>query len=446
MRVALYCRVSTDEQARHGQSIEAQLFHLREWADKNGHTIVGEYIDAGVSGKKPPAKRPGLARFFQSLRDGAKVDLLAFCKLDRFFRSVKLYYQAVDVLDKYNVAWQAIHEDYETLTAGGRMKVNIMLSVAENEADRTAERIKVVFDRKIANGECVNPHGLPIGYSYDRASKRIVANADADIVRAAFEHYDKTGSVRDTLYYIGDKYGKHLIYKSLALLLHNRLYIGEYRDNLDYCEPIVDKSLFDRVQICRESRSIRHNPTERVYFFSGLIYCGVCGRRMVGVYHNNKGNSTDYNGYRCPRAYQSHLCAHRKFYSERKIEAYLLEHIKQEAGSVSAKTGISQTKKKKKAPNMAEIKGRLSRLKDLYVDGLIDKDEYLRDRAKLTELLDCVDAKSDQQKKRIEKVREIFLGGLEEEYRALGRAEKRDFWRAILTRIEITDGDIRFYF
>ena len=105
-----------------------------------------------------------------------------------------------------------------------------------------------------------------------------------------------------------------------------------------------------------------------------------------------------------------------------------------------------QTKKKKKDPNMAEIKGRLSRLKDLYVDGLIDKDEYLRDRAKLTELLDCVDAKSDQQKKRIEKVREIFLGVLEEEYRALGRAEKRDFWRAILTRIEIIDGDIRFYF
>ena len=446
MRVALYCRVSTDEQARHGQSIEAQLFHLREWADKNGHTIVGEYIDAGVSGKKPPAKRPELARFFQSLRDGAKVDLLAFCKLDRFFRSVKLYYQAVDVLDKYNVAWQAIHEDYETLTAGGRMKVNIMLSVAENEVDRTAERIKVVFERKIANGECVNPHGLPIGYSYDRESKKIVPNQDADIVRDTFEHYAKTGSIRDTLYYIGDKYEKRLIYQSLSILLRNRLYIGEYRDNVEYCAPIVDKELFDYVQISLEKRSVRHNQTDRIYFFSGIVYCGVCGRRMVGVYNNNSGNTTDYNGYRCPRAYQSHLCSHRRYYSERKIEAYLLEHMRDEVAKISARTDIQAQKKRRKTQNVAEIKAKMSRLKDLYVDGLIDKEEYLKDREKLMELLEKWNVEPDQSGKRLEKVREIFLGGLEEEYSALGRAEKRDFWRAILTRIEITDGDIRFYF
>lgn len=145
MRVALYVRVSTEEQARHGLSVETQTETLRKWAKDNGHTVVGEYIDAGISGKKPYSKRPELSRFMRDLESGVKVDALCFVKLDRFYRSVKLYYQAMSVLEKYGVAWQAINEDYETVTASGRFKVNIMLSVAENEADRTSERIKAVY-------------------------------------------------------------------------------------------------------------------------------------------------------------------------------------------------------------------------------------------------------------------------------------------------------------
>ena len=67
MLIACYCRVSTDEQARHGLSIDTQLDNLREWAKQNGHTIVGEFVDAGVSGRKPYTKTLTL------IRDGKKV-------------------------------------------------------------------------------------------------------------------------------------------------------------------------------------------------------------------------------------------------------------------------------------------------------------------------------------------------------------------------------------
>jgi predicted RNA-binding protein with EMAP domain len=120
--------------------------------------------------------------------------------------------------------------------------------------------------------------------------------------------------------------------------------------------------------------------------------------------------------------------------------------MRDEAAKIYARTDIQVQKKRRKTQNVAEIKAKMSRLKDLYVDGLIDKEEYLKDREKLMALLEKGNGEPDESGKRLEKVREIFLGSLEDEYSALGRAEKRDFWRAILTRIEITDGDIRFYF
>ena len=81
------------------------------------------------------------------------IDLIIFTKLDRSFRSVRDNHAVQAILDKNNVVWRAILEDYQTETADGRLKVNIMLSVAENEADRTSERIKFVFANRVKNGE-----------------------------------------------------------------------------------------------------------------------------------------------------------------------------------------------------------------------------------------------------------------------------------------------------
>lgn len=442
MKVALYARVSTEEQAKHGISVDAQLAALREWAEKEGHNIVGEYVDNGVSARKAPTKRPELQRLLADLERG-EIKLIAFTKLDRWTRNVKGYYAVQDALDRVGVAWVAIHEDYETITASGRFKVNIMLSVAENEADRTSERIKRVMDFKVAKGECINPGGLPMGYSYDAETKRVVPNEDAQLVREAFLHYVKTGSIRDTLYYLVDDCGKKMVYRSLSNMLHNRLYTGEYRGNAQFCEPIIDRAIFEKVQEGLADRSVRHNPSNRVYVFSSLIYCGACGRKMVGVYHNYKGDTAHYLGYRCPRAYQSHICPHRKFYDEKKIERYLVQHIAERLEEVTAEAKPAAKKKVKKA-DIAAIKSKLNRLSELYVEGIIEREKFNADREKLTKQLEDATAKPPAGE--YAAAQKIVIKDFAQHYATLTAQERRELWRSILDRIEIDSGNIRFYF
>ena len=103
-RAALYCRVSTEEQARHGYSIGAQLEALRRYAKEQGYVIVGEYLDEGISGQKGYKKRPAMTELMQALD---RVDVILFIRLDRWFRSVKLFYQVQDLLDAHGV--DALH-------------------------------------------------------------------------------------------------------------------------------------------------------------------------------------------------------------------------------------------------------------------------------------------------------------------------------------------------
>jgi len=159
-RAALYIRVSTEEQAIHGLSIAAQQEALDAWALANHVAVVGHYIDAGISARKPAAKRPELQRLLRRVQED-EVDLIVFTKLDRWFRNVAEYYKVQAVLDAHHVSWQAIHEDYETATSSGQFKVNIMLAVAQNEADRTGERIKMVFDSKRSRNEYIGSIPFP---------------------------------------------------------------------------------------------------------------------------------------------------------------------------------------------------------------------------------------------------------------------------------------------
>jgi len=145
--VLAYVRVSTEEQAIHGLSIEAQTSALESWVKENGHRMVHIYTDAGISARKPASKRPALQQLLADAQSG-KGDLVIFTKLDRWFRNIAEYYKVQEILEKFHVDWKTVHEDYDTSTASGRLKINIMLSVAQDEADRTSERIKAVFEAK----------------------------------------------------------------------------------------------------------------------------------------------------------------------------------------------------------------------------------------------------------------------------------------------------------
>ena len=431
MRIALYARVSTEEQARHGLSIDTQLDLLRKWAKENGHTVVDEYVDPGVSARKPPIKRPELQRL---LNDLDKIDLIVFTKLDRWTRNVKGYYDVQEKLDAANVSWTTILESYETVSSAGRFTVNVLLAINEAEADRTSERIKIVFDRKIANGEYIG-NRVPFGYSV--VDKHLIPNSDADTVRAAYDLYRRTGSIYQVKNLLHAR-GHPVVYVTACRILRNPMYAGRYRENTNYCEPIIDPAIFEEVQAMLEKRSYRQNKSKRVYLFSGMLRCADCGKVMVGSW---SGQTKDKLRYRCNYHALNGNCPNHINIKESVIESWLMENIIGELEKVTA--APSQPKQKKKGPDKAAIMAKIERLQGLYVDGIIDKERFLADREKLLAQLPKEAPKRD-----LSAVRQIVLAGdFTERYNELSREEKRSLWRSVIDHIVVDrDGNLQICF
>lgn len=106
LRVALYIRVSTEEQAVHGYSLAAQEESLVRYAQDNGYKVVGIYRDEGNSARKPVLKRKVMLQLLDDVKAG-KIDRILFTKLDRWFRNVREYHNVQEVLEENHVTWQA---------------------------------------------------------------------------------------------------------------------------------------------------------------------------------------------------------------------------------------------------------------------------------------------------------------------------------------------------
>lgn len=420
-RAFLYYRVSTEEQARHGLSIDAQREFLRQYAADHDYFVVREYCDEGVSGQKGYKRRPALASMFQALDE---TDVIIFIKLDRWFRSVKHYYEAQDILDSHDVCWIAAQEDYETVTSAGKFKVNIMLSVAQAEAERTSERIKFVFDAKKAKGEA-NFAKVPLGYKI--VDKHVVVDEDKrDMVLDIFQHFIDTRSVAETRDHVREKYG--LIYTTHGMrdLLRLRKYLGT-----DLIPQLVPDDMFRRCQEIFLSRAVRTVYPSRTYIFAGLVFCAECGRRMrcfpdkTRIYYRDSTRIA-YGGTACVNTRQT---------NEKKIEKYLLENLISEI----EKYNLSIKKQtKKKAPDPAKIKRKMDKLKDLYLDDLISKEIYEADYKALEKELNSI-AFIPQviETASIEKALKM--------YDDLSREGKKAFWGRTIKRINIDkDGNITF--
>ena len=233
LRVALYTRVSTEEQAMHGYSLQAQEDNLVQYANEHGYKIVDIYRDEGNSARKPITKRKVVLHLLEDVKAN-KLDLILFIKLDRWTRNVESYHTVQKILDAHNVSWQATMEDYETLTANGRFKVNIMLSVNESESDRTSERIRFVFEAKRQRKEwCFTggPAQWPYGYMPKTIDgvKRCVKNTDLEpIVNDFWDYVVKYNSVRKAGMYCCEKYGITRSYRSWMGTARNELYTGTF--------------------------------------------------------------------------------------------------------------------------------------------------------------------------------------------------------------------------
>lgn len=432
----LYVRVSTEEQARKGYSLDAQLEELEAFAKQFCMKVVGVFTDDGVTARKEVHKRKGLASLLEHVkRDVA--DYVLFIKLDRWFRSVREYYRVQDILDAHNVNWKAILEDYDTTTTNGRLNLNIRLSIAQDESDRTGDRIRFVNDNRVKHGGAITG-SYPIAL-YASNGKVLVNEQDAETVKEIFTCYLENGSIRPCIDKVFALTGRSLSYNTVRSMLKNRLYIGYYRGNPNYCEAIISEDVFNAVQTVLNSK-VGARRTAREYVFSGLICCPLCGRKMASWCQYDYKFGREYFRYRCNHTWQDNACSNKFTPWEKRIEKFLLENIRD---MMSAYLFKNTVKMKKQAPaknNLDAIRKRMERLQTLYLEELIDLDAYREEYGRLSTMLqESKTAEKSAGPRNLDKIASILQTDFEVSYIALSAKERNLFWCSFIKQIVAYD-------
>ena len=438
LRVALVPRVSTDEQVRTGDSLQAQEDALVEFAINNNMKIVGIYRDEGHSARKPILKRPVMLQLLEDVKAG-KIDRILVTKLDRWFRNVEQYYVVQRILDKYDVAWQAILENYETATADGRFKVNIMLSVAENESDRTSERIKFVFDAKLANKEVF--FKLPLGYTTAEIDgvNRAVKDPETQHIVEDFFHRAQATSIRQAAEEMNIKYDRVHPYKFWWGLTKKEIYTGTYKGIEDFAPAYITKEELEDLN--NKRKTIKKTQKNRTYIFTGMLRCPNCGKRLGGKYCTSS-TKKEYMYYRCVGKL-SGTCDF-KVVTEMNIEKYLLENVRKEMEKfiLAAETAPEEEKKgKPKKSEVEKLNEKLRRTNVAFFAGNISDEEYAEQTKAIKELI----AKAQQEEIRSEKpvdtaaVKAFLATDFEGIYETLTKEERRRLWRSVIDEV-VLDG------
>ena len=416
MKVFLYTRVSTDEQALKGYSLDAQMSSLKEYAKAHNYDVIGEYVDDGYSGGT--LDRPQLQKLLADLTI-KKPNVILFVKLDRWTRSVANYYELDRLLSANNVSWVTTDEDYETISASGKFKVNIMLSVAENERQRTSERVKSVIEYKAKNG-FYHSYKTPIGYKAIKKPNGIKVYIDnRELLDYIISLFLQAYTIEQVRKKTNEKFKISLSHRQIDVLIHSPLLFGKYRENTEFCEPVISEDEFNQIQ-ANLRRFAYANTTKRDYIFQSLIRCPVCNGLMTGVL------SRKNKYYRCSSHYTRHTCSNAQMVNEKKLENDLLDKLRKEMEDYVFNVRKQNQPKK----DISTIKAKMDRLNELYIEGSITKDKHDVRLAKIQQELN--EAIQFNEQTDIADNMDIYLDtDFETIYRSLSDKEKNLFWKRL---------------
>lgn len=449
IKCALYIRVSTIEQAKHGYSLDSQKDNLIEYCKQKGYQVYKIYADEGKTARTKLNNRTELLKLIEDAKNG-NFNRIVFWRLDRWFRNIKDYYKVQEILDKYNVDWECTSEEYNTTTSNGRLHLNIKLSIAQNESDQTSDRIKFNFENMVKNGRAITGNqAVPLGYMVtgNEKDKHVVKNPDTEqIAIDMLDHIMKSGSIRQTLLYINEKYDLRICYDSMRHYLMNTKYYGYYRGIDNYCDAYITKEQFDEIQSLVH-RNIKSNKRHD-YIFSGLIKCPKCGCRLAGftsIATKNNGVRYKYPCYRCNHSYNDNLCNYRKRIVENTLEQFLLSNIKSILSSEMIEIETINNKEQiQKKLDPEKIKIKLNRLTDLYIEGKILREKYDLEFEKLNrELVEATEEKT-QEKVDLSRFQDLMKTDILNMYNKLNNTSKRNFWAYYIEYI-IKNEDDSYY-
>ncbi|MDZ4937791.1 recombinase family protein [Clostridium perfringens] len=311
--IAIYCRVSTEEQSENGYSIDEQERLLEEWCKKMGYVIYKCYSDRGISGKNIK-DRPALKELLSDAKAG-KFDMVISWKINRVSRKLEDVLKIVNLLEKNNITFKSYSEPFETDTPAGRMQFQMMALIGEFERGTIAQNVKMGMIAKAKSGNWCG--GRVLGYDLvpnnspeeekKGKNKLKINEKEAEIVRFIFNEYSKGKgykAITNKMNKLGykTKKGNDFSVGSIRDILTNPVYIGEIRYNVRQNwsekrrrninpnpirvkgkhEAIIDRELWDKVQLILESKKGKPSRIyDGEYPLTGILRCPKCGAGMV---------------------------------------------------------------------------------------------------------------------------------------------------------------------
>lgn len=445
-RCAIYIRVSTSEQMMHGKSLEAQREYLTAYAKDHGMIPVGVYADEGKTARKELKKRKAIHALLEDVKAG-KIDVILFWRLDRWFRNMSDFYKVQDILDEYGVHWISASEPGINMeTRDGRLQLNVVLSIGQNEVDTTSERIKFVNEASIRQGKVIfGDANMPRGYKVGiiDGKKCMVKDPDQEeMVNAFYDYFEKHQSKQGTLRYMQRNYDPTFSYGVLRTMLSSEFYKGTYR-GIPYCPAYVSEERWARLQQISK-KNIKHAPSGRIYYFSGTIRCPVCGQILCGtgsrsIINRKTGEKRDYCYYRCNRAMIDRICSNTHKLSQNLIESYLLDNLEHEFEAYKIRVEDIKQRKKKAPPVRTEdqIEKEMERLNILFQKGRVSWEYYSQEYDSLEKEksdLKNVIVEPEPDYSFIESLLERDFRGI---YASLAPENKRSFWKNTIREIHL---------
>ena len=334
-RCIICCRVSSKEQAEKGNSLEAQLDYLRDYAKRKKLKIVKEFSWSESASKQGRIK-------FEKALNFAKVNEIPhilFEKVDRLTRETgyKFLILISELMDKHNKYFHCVKDGeivmHKDASSNVQFQFDIYVAVAKQFARRLSEETKKGLDVKVKHG--FFPRPAPVGYLDNGRSEKVIDQEKAPLIKFAFEAYASgkysLTSLRDELRLkeLRNKKNNPITRHGLETILKNSFYYGyfEWKDKFvkGEHEPIITKELFDKVQSVFASRNKvgyshpSNQKTKLIFPFKGLLKCGYCGCSVSAEIKKEK-----FVYYRC--SFAKGKC-NLKYFRQEKIDSIFLNHL-----------------------------------------------------------------------------------------------------------------------
>ena len=378
----LYPRVSTDDQVREGFSLDEQEKEMKKLCMYKNYQIYKVYREEGVSAKN--MNRPKFQEMMQDLKDG-KINRIIVYKLDRLTRSIQDLEVICKLIEKYHCSLDSVSEEINTDTAMGVFFIRMTTILAQLEIERTSERTKFGLKGAAKNGHFCSK--APIGYR--KINKELVIDdLESEVVKEIFDDYVNGLSVCTITKKLNNKNALNRNWRTTTIdrMLSNYIYCGDYlygkrAKNMkpihleDICPAIIDKETFKMVQTQKE-RNLKNYTRKHTYVYMQKIVCSKCNKIMGGSSTTSKNKPTQIY-YKCN-------CCNTRI-NEKKIEKPLMLFLNDMLdyyllidnnfkSFFNEDLNIEIDKYNKM---LDKCNKKLKKIKEAYLDDLIDKDEFI---------------------------------------------------------------------